>query len=105
MKWNSPFYGIEGQGWFVTFHVLTRYVKVNVFKGAEIDPLPPGATPKSGEARWTDLYEGEFDEARLANWMKQAAGLAGWKPLAPELTGLLAKGYCLCRSLAYPSFA
>jgi len=68
------------QGGFVTFHALTRYVKVTLLKGAEPDPLPSGATPKSGEGRWIDLYEGEFDEARLANWMKQAAGLPGWKP-------------------------
>ena len=80
MKWNSPFYGIQGQGWFVTFHALTRYVKVTFFNGAELDPPPPGFTAKSGEARWIDLYEGEFDEAQLTTWMKQAAKLPGWKP-------------------------
>ena len=80
VKWNSPFYGVEGQGWFVSFHVLTRYVKVTFFKGAELDPPPPGFTAKSGEARWIDLYEGEFDQAQLAKWMKQAAKLPGWKP-------------------------
>jgi hypothetical protein len=68
------------QGGFVTFHALTRYVKVTLFKGAEPDPLPSGATPRSGEARWIDLYRGEFDEAYLANWMKQAAGLPVRKP-------------------------
>jgi len=68
------------QGGFVTFHALARYVKETLFKGAEPDPLPSGATPRSGEARWIDLYEGKFDEARLVNWMKQAAGLPGWKP-------------------------
>lgn len=68
------------QGGFVTFHALTRYVKVTLFKGAKLDPLPSGATPRSGEARWIDLYEGEFDEARLANWMKQAAGLETLSP-------------------------
>ncbi|MFN7164746.1 MAG: DUF1801 domain-containing protein [Hyphomonas sp.] len=79
VKWNSPFYGLDGQGWFVTFHLLTRYVKVTFFKGAELDPPPPGFTVKSGESRWIDLYEGEFDEAQLTKWMKQAAKLPGWK--------------------------
>lgn len=80
VKWNSPFYGVEGQGWFVTFHVLTRYVKVTFFKGAHLTPPPPGFTAKSGESRWIDLPEGEFDEVQLAKWMKQAAKLPGWKP-------------------------
>lgn len=80
VKWNSPFYGLEGQGWFVTFHVLTRYVKVTFFKGGSLDPLPPGFTAKSGEARWIDLPEGDLDEAQLTKWMKQAAKLPGWKP-------------------------
>lgn len=80
VKWNSPFYGVEGQGWFVTFHVLTRYVKVTFFKGVSLNPMPPGFTEKSGESRWIDLYEGKFDEAQLTKWMKQAAKLPGWKP-------------------------
>jgi hypothetical protein len=80
VKWNSPFYGIEGQGWFVTFHVLTRYVKVTFFKGVSLDPMPPGFTAKSGEARWIDLPEGDLDEVQLTKWMKQAAKLPGWKP-------------------------
>lgn len=80
VKWNSPFYGMEGQGWFVTFHVLTRYVKVTFFKGAHLSPPPPGFTAKSGEARWLDIPENGFDEAQLTKWLKQAAKLPGWKP-------------------------
>jgi len=80
VKWNSPFYGLEGQGWFVTFHVLTRYVKVTFFKGVSLDPMPPGFRAKSGEARWIDLPEGDLDEAQLTKWMKQAAKQPGWKP-------------------------
>ena len=80
VKWNSPFYGVEGQGWFVTFHVLTRYVKVTFFKGVQLTPMPPGHTEKSCESRWIDLYEGEFDEAQLKKWIKQAAKFPGWKP-------------------------
>ncbi|HKU40330.1 MAG TPA: DUF1801 domain-containing protein [Polyangiales bacterium] len=81
VKWNSPFYGIEGKGWFATFHVLTRYVKITFFKGKSLRPMPPGGTPKSGESRWIDIYEDdELDEAQLGKWLKQAAKLPGWIP-------------------------
>lgn len=80
VRWNSPFYGVEGQGWFLSFHVLTRYVKVTFFHGTGLRPLPPGATERSGDARWIDLHEGEFDEAQLAGWIRQAATLPGWVP-------------------------
>jgi hypothetical protein len=67
VRWNSPFYGIEGQGWFMSFHVLTRYVQVNFFNGKSLRPIPPGGTPKSGESRWIDIYEDDaLDEAQLA---------------------------------------
>ena len=79
VKWNSPFYGIEGQGWFLSFHVFTRYVKVTFFNGRLLQPMPPGGTPKSKDSRWIDIYEGdELDEAQLASWVKQAATLPGW---------------------------
>ena len=78
VKWNSPFYGVEGQGWFASFHVFTRYVKLTFFKGTSLDPLPPGGTPKSGETRWLDIHEGAWDEARLADWIGQAAAIPGW---------------------------
>lgn len=79
VKWNSPFYGVEGQGWFLSFHVFTRYVKLTFFKGAALDPPPPGRTPKSGESRWLDIHEGEaLDEAQLAQWVRQAAAIPGW---------------------------
>ncbi|UVK45853.1 DUF1801 domain-containing protein [Mesorhizobium sp. AR07] len=81
VRWNSPFYGIEGQGWFVAFHVLTHYVKVTFFNGMSLRPIPPGGTVKSKEARWIDIREGdEFDEAQMADWVKQAAALPGWIP-------------------------
>ena len=81
VRWNSPFYGIEGQGWFLSFHVLTRYVKVTFFSGTSLRPVPPGGTPKSQDARWIDIYEGdEFDEAQMTMWVKQAAALPGWVP-------------------------
>jgi hypothetical protein len=81
VKWNSPFYGVEGQGWFLSFHVFTRYVKVTFFNGASLRPVPAGGTPKSGDARWIDIHEGEsLDEAQLAKWLQQAATLPGWVP-------------------------
>jgi hypothetical protein len=78
VKWNSPMQGIEGRGWFASFHVFTRYVKVTFFKGASLRPPPPGGTPKSGETRWVDVLENDLDEAQMAEWVKQAAALPGW---------------------------
>ena len=81
VKWNSPFYGVEGQGWFLSFHVFTRYVKVTFFNGISLQPIPPGGTPKSGEARWIDIYEdAPLDEAQMVAWVQQSAALPGWKP-------------------------
>ena len=80
VKWNSPFYGIEGQGWFMSFHVFTRYVKVAFFSGSSLKPMPPGPS-KDKNARYLDLYEDdELDEKQIASWVKQAAALPGWTP-------------------------
>src|SRR5687768_2513516 len=69
VSWNSPFYGVEGRGWFMSFHVLTKYVQVNFFKGMSLKPIPPGGTEKSKESRWFNIHEGEvLDEKRLAAW-------------------------------------
>lgn len=80
VRWNSPFYGVEGRGWFLSFHVFTRYVKVTFFSGLALHPVPPGGTMKSKDARWTDLHEGEWDEAQMEDWVTQAAALPGWVP-------------------------
>lgn len=78
VKWNSPFYGIEGQGWFLSLHCFTRYIKVAFFQGAALRPLPPGAS-KHKDVRYLDIYEGdELDEAQLSAWIRQAAALPGW---------------------------
>jgi len=80
VKWNSPFYGIEGQGWFLSFHVFTHYVKVSFFRGASLRPVPPGKS-KQKEVRYLDIHEDDqLDEAQLATWVKQAAALPGWIP-------------------------
>jgi hypothetical protein len=82
VKWNSPFYGVEGQGWFLSFHVFTHYVKVTFFRGTSLRPVPPGG--KGKDARWIDIYEDDLDEARMATWLKQAAALPGWVPGRPS---------------------
>jgi hypothetical protein len=80
VKWNSPFYGIEGQGWFLSFHTFTSYLKLAFFRGAALRPLPPGES-KSKDTRYLDLREDdELDEAQLASWLRQAAALPGWIP-------------------------
>jgi hypothetical protein len=78
VKWNSPFYGIEGQGWFLSLHCFTRYIKVAFFRGAALRPLPPGAS-KHKDVRYLDIHEDdEVDEAQLSAWIRQAAALPGW---------------------------
>jgi len=80
VKWNSPFYGVEGQGWFLSFHVFTRYVKVTFFRGTSLKPVPPGAS-KHKDVRYLDIHEDdELDETQMAAWVKQAAALPGWVP-------------------------
>ena len=79
VKWNSPLYGVEGQGWFLGVHVFTKYVKLAFFRGASLRPVPPGEST-SNETRYFDIHEGdELDEARLARWIRQAAALPGWR--------------------------
>ena len=77
VKWNSPFYGVEDQVWFLSFHCFTKYVKVAFFRGASLAPLPPG-TSKQKDVRYLDIHEDdEIDEAQLAAWVKQASKLPG----------------------------
>jgi|SRR5436190_12538592 len=80
VKWNSPFYGVEDQGWFLAFHVFTRYVKVTFFMGQSLSPIPPGPS-KDKNARYLDIHEDdELDEKQLVKWIKQAAAIPGWIP-------------------------
>ena len=77
VKWNSPFYGIEGEGWFLGVHCFGKYVKVAFFRGASLRPLPPGES-KQKTVRYLDIREDEpFDEAQFADWVKQASKLPG----------------------------
>ncbi len=79
VRWNSPFYGIEGQGWILAFHVFTHYVKVTFLNGTSLEPLPPGPS-KDKNTRYLDIREEGFDEAQFVKWIKQAAALPGWIP-------------------------
>ncbi|SAI28824.1 Uncharacterized conserved protein [Bordetella ansorpii] len=80
VKWNTPFYGIEGQGWFIAFHCFTKYVKVTFFKGTSLDPPPPGESRSEG-VRYLDIRQDQaIDDARLADWIRQASRLPGWTP-------------------------
>jgi hypothetical protein len=77
VRWNSPFYGIEGRGWFLSYHCYTNYIKVAFFRGASLRPLPPGES-KLKEVRYLDIREDDpLDEAQVARWIKQASKLPG----------------------------
>lgn len=79
VKWNSPFYGMEKDIWFLGFHCMTKYVKVAFFKGAQLSPLPPG-TSKQADVRYLDIYDSRpFDEAQFSDWVRQASALPGEK--------------------------
>jgi hypothetical protein len=77
VKWNSPFYGVEGKGWFLALHVFNQFVRVTFFRGTQLEPLPPGPS-KVKDVRYYDIREGQFDEARFSSWVTQAAGMPGW---------------------------
>ncbi len=77
VKWNSPFYGVEGQGWFLSYHCFTRYIKLSFFKGAALEPMPPVAS-KDAQVRYVHITQEGFDEGQMADWIAQAARIPGW---------------------------
>jgi hypothetical protein len=80
VKWNQPLYGVEGQGFFVSFRCFTSYLKLTFFYGAELDPLPPVAF-KDPDARAFHIHDDdELDEGQLVRWFEQAAAIPGWTP-------------------------
>jgi len=88
VKWNSPFYGVEGQGWFLNFHTFTNYVKVAFFRGTSLRPVPPGES-KHREVRYLDIYEDDtLDEKQMASWIRQAASIPGWDGGSPSSGGV-----------------
>lgn len=78
VKWNSPFYGVEDDLWFLSLHCFTNYVKVTFFRGTSLVPVPAGKS-KHPDVRYHDIHEGKFDEAQFADWVKQASKLPGEK--------------------------
>lgn len=76
VRWNTPFYGIKDNGWFLGFHTFTKFVKVTFFQGASLRPVPPGGEGK--DARWIDIHEDDLDDEQMAVWIRQAAALPGW---------------------------
>lgn len=77
VKWNSPFYGLKDQGWFVSYHCFTKYVKVTFFRGTSLSPVPLGES-KHPEVRYLDIYEDKpFDTEQFVRWIKQASALPG----------------------------
>jgi len=78
VKWNSPFYGMEGNGWFLSYHCFTKYLKVTFFRGRSLTPIPAGES-RHAEVRYLDIHESEFDETQFIDWVKQASRLPGEK--------------------------
>ena len=79
VKWNSPFYGVEGQGWFLSYHCFTKYIKLTFFRGASLRPVPP-VESKQEEVRYFHIHaDDQLDEELLANWIRQASELPGQK--------------------------
>ncbi|MXN51154.1 DUF1801 domain-containing protein [Shinella sp. AETb1-6] len=77
VKWNSPFYGVEGEGWFLSYHCFAKYIKLTFFRGTSLDPVPP-VSSKTDETRYFHIHEGEaLDERQLAAWISQASALPG----------------------------
>lgn len=78
VRWNSPFYGVAGRGWFLSYHCFTRYVKVTFLFGASLDPMPPVGS-KDPNARYVHIGEGwDADDDQLVSWIEQAAAIPGW---------------------------
>jgi len=85
VKWNSPFYSVDGQGWFLAFHTFTRYIKVTFFRGTSLKSPPTGGSSK--EARWIDVHETDLDEKQMTAWVREAAAIPGWLTGKEETPG------------------
>jgi hypothetical protein len=76
VKWNSPFYGNEGDGWFLTIHCYTKYIQIGFFRGTSLKPMPPGES-KHAEMRYLKVFEDGLDDAQFSDWVRQASRLPG----------------------------
>ena len=78
VKWNSPLYGVDGQGWFLSIHCYTNFVRLSFFNGTSLDPLPPGGSKVKGN-RYYDIRDAnEIEVRQLTSWVKQACRIQGW---------------------------
>ena len=77
VRWNSPWYGVEGLGWFLNVHCFAKYVKITFMNGSSLSPLPPEGG-KDPDARWVNVREGKLDEEQMVEWIRQSAALPGW---------------------------
>jgi hypothetical protein len=80
VKWNQPLYGVEGEGFFVSFRCFTKYLKLTFFRGADLDPVPPVDFKDPTEKALHIFEDDELDEQQLSSWFQQAAELPGWTP-------------------------
>jgi hypothetical protein len=80
LKWNQPLYGVQGQGFFVSFRCFTKYVKLTFFSGAELDPLPPVEFKDPNERAFHIHEDDDVDDEQLISWFRQAAAIPGWTP-------------------------
>ncbi len=79
VKWNTPMYGTDEKTFFMGFHMITKYVKVAFFQGAQLKPLPPDASTQKA-VRYLHIHEhATLDEKQFTAWVKQAAKLPGEK--------------------------
>ncbi len=77
VRWHCPFYGVEGQGWFLAFSAFQHHIKFSFFKGSSLEPEPPIGQFK--DVRSLDVRESdELDERQLSTWIEQAASIPGW---------------------------
>ncbi|MFN5534255.1 MAG: DUF1801 domain-containing protein, partial [Planctomyces sp.] len=77
VRWNTPFYGLVGNGWFMAFHCLTKYVKVAIFQGTSLNPVPP-VSSKQPNVRYVHLTETEaINWQQIGDWVLQASRLPG----------------------------
>ena len=76
VRWNSPFYGVDGEGWFLSFHVFTKYIKVTFHNGDSLNPPPP-VDSKHPAVRYLHVFEEDFDEEQFTDWVRQASALPG----------------------------
>ena len=77
MRWNSPFYGVEGQGWFLSYHVFDKYLKITFLNGTTLNPIPSGGG-KDPDSRWINIFENAFDADQMSDWIRQSAAVPGW---------------------------